>query len=220
MMSNIQIVPAILATTEEEYREILKKIESCPELAEGLIQIDLMDKKFVANESIKPEVIGRNPTKLKQEAHLMVEYPENWIDELIKTDVDRIIFPVEDIEGIEERINHIKNHGKQVGLSLNPETQVQKVQPFVVKLDVVLVMAVNPGFGGQEFIPEVLEKIKEIKDKTLDVSVGVDGGVTPENAKLIVDAGADYLVVGSHLLEGNIDENLGKFKQALQNSKS
>src|SRR5260221_2159154 len=159
----IQLIPAILATTEQEYKDKLKKIEDSESLKEGWVQIDLMDNKFVQNQSIKAKVVAKYPTSLKIEAQLMVEYPENWIDELVKTKVDRIVFPVEDAEGIEEKIQHIKNHGKQVGLSLNPETAVEKLTPYLGTIDGVLVMSVHPGFGGQKFIPQSLAKIKFLK---------------------------------------------------------
>src|SRR5687767_9744610 len=119
----IQIIPAILATTEEEYKQKIGIVNSSPSLEGGWVQIDLMDNKFVQNKSISADIIGKYPTKLKTEAHLMVEYPEGWIDELVKLGVDRIIFPVEDNEGVSERIKHIKNHDIKVGLSINPETE-------------------------------------------------------------------------------------------------
>ncbi len=212
-----QIIPAILATTEEEYKDKLQKIESCPELAEGWVQIDLMDNKFVQNRSIGPDIIAKYLTELKLEAHLMVEYPESWIDELIKIPVARIIFPVEDISGINERIIHIKNHEIEVGLSLNPETSVKAILPFLDKVDVALILGVHPGFQAQEFIPKTIEKIKEILRlrSGRNFKITVDGGIRSENAKLIVDAGADLLVVGSYLFEGVTDENLEKIRKAI-----
>lgn len=213
-----QIIPAILATTEEEYKEKLDLIESTPELEGAWIQIDLMDHKFVENESIKAEVLGKYPTNHPLEAQLMVEYPENWIDALIKASVSRIVFPVEDNAGIEERITHIKNHKIGVGLSINPETPVATIEPFLGKIDLVLVMSVQPGFGGQEFIPGTLEKVKEISRlrSEYNFKIEVDGGVNEENAKELVDAGVDNLVIGSHLLEGNIDENLEQIWQKIK----
>lgn len=222
MDSKLQIIPTILATSEEGYKDKLQQIEEAAEFEGGWVQIDLMDNKFVQNQSITPEIIGRYPTSLKKEAHLMVEYPENWIDDLIKLGVDRIIFPVEDQEGVAERISHIKNHGIEVGLALNPETPVAKVEPFVDTIDVVLILSVHPGFGGQKFLPEVLEKIKEaarLKNQQ-QFLIEVDGGINEEVAGLAVEAGADILVVGSHLLDGNISENLEKIWQSIFTGKS
>lgn len=213
----IQIVPAILATNEEEYTQKLKKIEESELFKDSWVQIDFMDNKFVQNKSIGPDILAKYPTTLKIEAQLMVEYPENWIDELVKIRVERIVFPIEDTEGVPERITHIKNHHIAVGLSLNPETATELLEPFLNDLDMVLVMSVNPGFGGQEFLPEVLPKIKNLKGMKSNLIVGVDGGIFPKNAKLIADAKADYLVVGSHLLEGDIEKNLERIWEAIKN---
>ncbi len=211
----VQIVPAILATSEDEYKQKLAKIEECGLFEKGWVQIDLMDNKFVQNESIGPDIIAKYPTKLKLEAQLMVEYPENWIEELVKVPVQRIVFPIEDIEGIEDRIQHIKNHQIEIGLSLNPQTDIEKLFPFVSTIEVVLVMSVNPGFGGQKFIPESIDKVRKLREKGWPIKIGVDGGINEEVVGDLIDAGADYLVIGSHLLEGNIDENLEKIWQAL-----
>ncbi len=214
----LQIIPAILATTEEEYKQKLTKIETTFQLHNGWVQIDLMDNKFVQNQSVGVDVLAKYPTKeLKIEAQLMVEYPDNWIEELVKTHVNRIIFPVEDTAGIEEKIQHVLNHGKEVGLSINPETPVEILTPFLSKINTVLVMSVKPGFGGQEFRPQTLERIKKIKSRDVPIRVGVDGGVNVSVMKDLSDAGVDYAVIGSHLLEGNIDENLQKLRQAFEN---
>lgn len=215
-----QIIPAILATTEEEYKNKLQKITNSNQF--DWVQIDLMDSKFVQNQSIKLYIMAKYPTNLKIEAHLMVEYPENWIDELVKIPVQRIIFPVEDTEGIKERIEHIKNHGIEVGLSINPETPVTEIEPYLNLVDVVLIMSVRPGFGWQEFIPETIGKIKELNSRRslsraqsrdsghIQFKIECDGGINEKNAKLVIDAGADLIVVGSYLLESNINENLEK----------
>ncbi len=217
MKDNIQIIPAILATSEKDYAEKLKRIESCVEFTEGWVQIDLMDSMFVQNKSISPEIIAKYPTKLKLEAQLMVEYPENWIDELIKIGVDRIVFPIEDLEGITERVDHIKNHGIQVGISLNPETKVAKVLPFVSTIDLILIMSVQPGFGGQEFIKNSIEKVRKLAEikQSSNFVIEVDGGIDDTVVKELVSAGADNLVMGSHLLDGDITENLEKIWEEL-----
>lgn len=215
----IQILPAILATTEDEYKQKLTKIETTFQLHNGWVQIDLMDNKFVQNKSIGVDILAKYPTKeLQIEAQLMVEYPDNWIEELVKTHVNRIVFPVEDISGIEEKIQHVLNHEKEVGLSINPETPIETLVPFLGKINTVLVMSVHPGFGGQEFMPQTIERVRAIKNNDIKVRVGVDGGVNESVMKDLSDAGADYVVVGSHLMEGNVDENLFKLRQAFENS--
>lgn len=205
-----QIIPAVLARTEQEYREKLQKIETCPELAEGWIHVDFIDGLFVPGKTITPEIFKKYPTKLKIEAHLMVENPSEYMSGV---EVDRVIAHVE-----------TQGWGGMRGLAINPETEISAVKPFLANIDSVLIMGVYPGKQGQEFIPEVLVKIKGLVTLRLrpgyDFTIGVDGGITVENAKLIVDAGADYLVVGSHLIEGELGENLEKFYQALQDRKS
>lgn len=212
MRTDIQIIPAILATTEEEYEQKLKKIEVCPELAEGWVQIDLMDNKFVQSSSINPEIVFKYPTSLKRELQLMVEKP--WSEWLVKLDLNqsnRIIAPIE-VEEIEirEMLATLGGTEIQLGFSLNPETPVKILEEYITGLDTVLIMSVDPGFSGQQFKPEVLGKIKQLKSLRSDLVIGVDGGISAENVKLVVEAGADYLVVGSHLVDGDITENLEK----------
>lgn len=197
----MKIIPAILATSEEEYQQKLSELEKNNPLEFDWIQIDLMDNKFVQNQSITPEIITRNPTKFKIETQLMVEYPENWIDELVEIPIARIVFPVEDQSGIAERITHIKNHGIEVGLSINPETSIEALEPYVNQIDLVLIMSVNPGFGGQQFQPQAIEKIKEIKQKNWPVTIEVDGGINKDVLQDLEEAGADNLVIGSHISE-------------------
>ncbi len=215
----LQIVPAILAISEEEYAQKLEKINSNPALSKGWLQVDFVDNKFAPNKTITPEVVGKYQTMCQIEAQLMVEYPENWIDGLIEAGVNRVVFPVEDAEGIKVRVVHIKNHGIEVGLSLNPETDVEKLEPFLSTIDVVLVMSVHPGFGGQEFIKGSTKKVEEISilrsKYGANFKIGVDGGINESVAGGLAQAGADYLVVGSHLLEGDIDENLKKINRSV-----
>ena len=150
----------------------------------------------------------------------MVKYPENWIDELVKIPVQRIVFPLEDNQGVEERIKHINSHNIEVGLSLNPETSISKLDPFASMIDLVLVMSVHPGFGGQEFIPETLGKINECSrlrsNNNSDFVIEVDGGINESVVKNLVNAGADNLVIGSRLLEGDIEENVEKIWDAIK----
>lgn len=212
----VQIIPAILATNEQEYQEKLNEIVSSGAFEDGWVQIDLMDNKFVQNASISPQIISKYPTNLKLETQLMVEYPESWIDELVKAKVGRIVFPVEDDAGILERINHIKNHQIEVGLSINPETVIEKITPFVGTIDLVLVMSVAPGFGGQQFILKSIDKVRQIKSQGWPIKIGVDGGINEAVVKDLVEAGADYLVIGSHLVEGDIDENLERIWEKIK----
>lgn len=195
----MKIIPAILATSEEQYREELEKIEQSNFF--DWVHIDLIDNQFTQNQSIGLEILKKYPTGLKIEVHLMVEEPLKWFE----VEMDRLIVHSEIGQ---DRISQlVTSTQRQVFLAFNPETELIETE-----LPGLLIMGVHPGFQGQEFIPGVLEKIKQARG--MGKIVGVDGGITSENAKLIVEAGADYLVVGSHILKGDINENI----QQIQNS--
>lgn len=216
-----KILPTLLDTTEEKYKEDLDKVLSSEELLQGWVQIDFMDNKFVPNLSIGLDVVAKYPFEAKKEAQLMVQEPEDWIGKLADLQFQRIIFPLE-VGNTLDLINQVRQYSLQVGLSLNPETSVAKALPFLDKIDVVLLMSVRPGFQGQEFIPETLDKAKELfklrLEKGLFFEIEMDGGIHPEIAKELQRAGVDGLAVGSKLFNGDIKENLEKFKQALQES--
>lgn len=221
MLTDVSIIPAILAITEEEYKEKIEKIESCPELAEGWVQIDFMDNKFVQNKSIDPQVLGKYKTTLSIEAHLMIEHPSQAIFNVIKAGVKRVVVHVEsdDADDVKDNLAYIEDEGVENGLAINPETSLEKLRPYLKDVDTVLIMSVHPGVQGRQFIPESIEKIKECSrirsDNKLNFRIEVDGGVTAENAKLIVEAGADSLVIGEHLINGDITENLEKIWESL-----
>lgn len=212
MKTNVQLVPAILATSEKEYKSKLDKIQSSNAFDEGWVHIDLMDNIFVQNKSISADVIRKYPTPFNMEAHLMVQDPDKWIDSLIEANVKRIIFPVE-VGNTLKLLEKIKSYHIEAGISINPQTPIAKVTPFIGTIDLLLVMSVEPGFGGQAFIPEALEKVKQASQlkKTGEFLLEVDGGITPQTAKALSLAGADNLVEGSGLLQGDILENLEKF---------
>lgn len=204
----IQIIPAVLATSEQEYQADIKKLSLSRSLSEGWVHIDFADNIFVQNLTIESEIIQKFPTKLRKEAHLMVSHPKEWTDKLLEAGFERIIFHIESEDNIEETIIYIKSKGLEVGLAINNETTIEKLQPFVGKIDIILVMAIVPGFQGQPFIPEALDKVKAIKSKNWPVKIGVDGHVNNETIKDIIKAGADYMYVGSYFLKGDVEENL------------
>lgn len=203
----VQIIPAVLATTEEEYQQDIAKLESCESLQNGWVHIDFADNIFVQNITIEPDMIQKSPTNLLKEAHLMVAHPREWIDKLVATGFNRVIFHIECEDNIAEVIDYIKSKGLAAGLAIKNETSIEKLQPFVGKIEVILVMTIVPGFQGQPFIPQALDKVRQIKSKW-GVKVGVDGAVKGDNIKDIVDTGVDFVIVGSYLLRGGIDENL------------
>ena len=212
----IQIIPAILSTSEEDYardvsrykQSLLLRNKQSEFFKEGWVHIDFMDNKFVPNKSIEPSVIDKYPTNLHKEAHLMVSHPLEWIESLVKTGFERIIFHVESEDDINECIKSIKSKGLGVGLAINFETPIEKLTAFVHKIEVILVMTIKPGFQGQPFIPAALNKVKEIKSKNWPVSLGVDGHVRDENIKEVIKSGVDFVIAGSYLLKGDVDENL------------
>lgn len=204
----VQIIPAVLATSEEQYKQDLQKLSACEALKDGWVHIDFADNKFVQNQTVGTKTIEKYPTEFKKEAHLMVAHPKDWVDGLVKAGFERIVFHIESEDEANEVIDYIKSKGLEAGLAINNETAIEKLTPFIDKIDVVLVMTIVPGFQGQPFIPEALDKVRRIKANNWPVRVGVDGHVNNENAKEILDAGVDFMVVGSYLLKGNIDENL------------
>lgn len=202
------IIPAILAKTLPDFQNDLSKLLNSKTLNSGWVHVDFMDNIFVPNQSIKPEDLADiDFGNLKKEAHLMVNNPEGWIKELINLNFDRIIIHVE-TEGVKENIEIINNARKEVGLAINPQTPIEALEPYKNMVDVILVMGVHPGFQGQSFIPQTLDKIKQLASQ--GVPLEVDGAVKDTNAKEIVDAGADILASGSYLINGNPDQNLAR----------
>ncbi len=210
----VQIIPSILSTSEDDYKRDISRYQKSPSLQEGWVHIDFMDNIFVPNKSIGPSVVAKYPISLYKEAHIMVLHPLAWVDDLVKLGFERIIFHIEAGDNIGKFIEYIKKKGLEVGLAINNETPIENLQPFVDKIDVVLVMTIEPGFQGQPFIPGALDKVREIKAKWR-VRVGVDGAVKDTDAKQIVESGVDFMIVGSYLLEGDIDENMEKLWEVI-----
>lgn len=211
----VQIIPTLFAITEDQYLKRIEKIKTSSFTEDGWVQLDLMDNKFVPKMGISLDVVRENRPPFNMEAQLMVVDPSEWIDSLIALQVNRIIFPIEIEENILDFINKIKDNNIEVGLSLNPETGVEKLDSYLDLLDAVLLMGVKPGAENQELKEETYQKIKEIKKKLPDLKVGVDGGVNDANIKKLVDAGVDYVAIGSYLFNGDFDENLETLWEAV-----
>ena len=189
-----KIIPAILTASEDEYHEKLRHAEHFSDL----IQVDVIDGKFATNTTIGVDIIGKYPSSSNLEIQLMVVYPQNYIDELVFVDhVSRIIVPFEGEIGLLDTVYHVKRHAKQVGLSLNPKTPVAAALHYFDDIDLLLLLAVEPGFSGQKFQEEVIEKVKQAKKINPGLEVEVDGGINFENIKFLSDAGADFLAVNS-----------------------
>ncbi|EKD87108.1 MAG: hypothetical protein ACD_37C00036G0003 [uncultured bacterium] len=204
----VQIIPAILSTTEADFERDTSRLKQSSSFKEGWVHIDFADNIFVRNKTIESSVVAKYPIELHKEAHLMVSHPLEWIDDLVETIFERIIFHIEAKDDTKKCIEYIKNKGLQVGLAINNETPIERLEQFIDGVAVVLVMAIVPGFQGQEFIPASLDKIRNLKSRGWKVLVGVDGAVKDDNIKKIVNSGADFVIVGSYLLKGDIDENL------------
>ncbi len=212
----IQIIPAILATSLEQYQADSARLLTVESLRGGWVHFDFMDNKFVLNEGIDPSVTSKYPITFEKEAHLMVQHPREWIDRLVKADFKRVLIHMESDDDKKACLDYAKGQGLEVGLVLNHETPIDKLEPFISKLDVVLFMGVVPGFQGQPFIEGVFQKIKDFKSRKWPVRAGVDGAVSDANIKNLIAAGVDFVIVGSYLLKGDIDENLEKLWEAIR----
>ena len=217
-MKKIQISPSILSADFSQLGSEIKKLE---EGGADLIHVDVMDGHFVPNLTIGPPVIKnlRKYTKLPFDVHLMISPVHEYIENYANAGADIITIHPEATENLKESISLIKKFGKKVGVSLNPKTEIKTLIDEIDSVDLVLVMSVNPGFGGQKFMPEVLDKIKElknIKDKNqYHFDIEVDGGINFSNSKIVLEAGADILVSGTTVFkenDGNIKANIEKLK--------
>ena len=214
-MNSIKISPSILSA---DFSKLGNEIQNLENAKADLIHIDVMDGHFVPNITIGPEVISklRKYTTLPFDVHLMISPVHNFIKNFADAGADIITIHPEATNDLLDTIKKIKSYGKKAGVSLNPKTSVDKVIPYLNSIDLVLVMSVNPGFGGQKFMEEVLEKVKilrnEIDSKKLKTQIEIDGGINFENAKMAKDAGVDILVSGTTIFK----ENGGNLKKNIQ----
>ncbi len=213
-MSLIKISPSILSA---DFSKLGSQIQDLEKAEADLIHIDVMDGHFVPNITIGPEVIGklRKHTSLPFDVHLMISPVHDFIKNFAEAGADIITIHPEATNDLTSSIKKIKSYNKKAGVSLNPETSVDKVLPILSAIDLVLIMSVNPGFGGQKFMKETLEKVKilrtEIDTKKLKTQIEIDGGINFENAKMAKEAGVDILVSGTTIFkenEGNLKKNI------------
>ena len=213
-MSLIKISPSILSA---DFSKLGSQIQDLEKAEADLIHIDVMDGHFVPNITIGPEVIGklRKHTSLPFDVHLMISPVHDFIKNFAEAGADIITIHPEATNDLVSSIKKIKSYNKKAGVSLNPETSVDKVLPILSAIDLVLIMSVNPGFGGQKFMKETLEKVKilrtEIDTKKLKTQIEIDGGINFENAKMAKEAGVDILVSGTTIFkenEGNLKKNI------------
>ena len=214
-MSNIKISPSILSA---DFSKLGVEIQNLEKAKADLIHIDVMDGHFVPNITIGPDVISklRKYTSLPFDVHLMIAPVDKFIKNFADSGADIITIHPEATDNLENSIKKIKTLKKKAGVSLNPETSIEKVLPVLNQIDLVLIMSVNPGFGGQKFIKETLEKVKilrkEIDSKKYNTQIEIDGGINFENAKMAKEAGVNILVSGTTIFK----ENNGDLKKNIQ----
>ncbi|MCK4365150.1 MAG: ribulose-phosphate 3-epimerase [Thermoplasmatales archaeon] len=210
-MINKTIIPAIIAKSQEELDELLSKVTDIVEIA----QLDVMDEKFVPNTSLFFDF--RLPkTSCLFEAHLMIEDPETWIKDNWQK-VDTILVHYESCNDPKSIISNVKNKGKKVGFVLNPETPIQNLSDFIDDINQVLIMTVNPGFYGSPFLPEMLDKITELRNMKPDLDIEVDGGVTDKTISLVDKAGANMFVSGSYIMKAkNVEDSINSLKTLIE----
>ncbi len=217
-MKNIQISPSILSADFSQLGTEIKRLE---EGGADMIHVDVMDGHFVPNLTIGPPVIKalRKHCSLKFDVHLMISPVHKYIKAYADAGADIITIHPEATQNLEESIKMIKDLKKKVGVSLNPGSKIELITEYLDKIDLVLIMSVNPGFGGQEFMPEVLDKIKQLKkiqqEKNFTFDIEIDGGINFENSKIAIEAGANILVSGTTVFksnDGDIKKNIDLLK--------
>ena len=205
-MKKIQISPSILSADFSQLRNEIKRLE---EGGADMIHVDVMDGHFVPNLTIGPPVIKslKKHSSILFDVHLMISPVHKYIESYSDAGADIITIHPEATDDLNSSIVKIKELNKKVGVSLNPETKIDIILNVLDKIDLVLIMSVNPGFGGQKFMPEVLNKIKELKkiqkEKSLNFDIEIDGGINFENSKAAIEAGANILVSGTTIFKSN-----------------
>ena len=218
-MKNIQISPSILSA---DFGQLGNEIRRLEDSGADLIHVDVMDGHFVPNITIGPPVIKtlRSYTKLPFDVHLMISPVHKYIKNFADAGSDIITIHPEATDDLVESINLIKQLKKKVGISLNPNTDIDVIEKILKDIDLVLIMSVYPGFGGQKFIPDVIEKIKKLyqikKTNSLKFDIEVDGGINFSNSKEVISAGANILVSGTTIFK----ENDGDIKKNIETLRS
>ncbi|UPA29564.1 MULTISPECIES: ribulose-phosphate 3-epimerase [Terrisporobacter] len=208
----IKLAPSILSADFAKLLEDVKKVEKA---GCEYLHIDVMDGHFVPNITLGPGIVKslRKDVNMVFDTHLMIENPDNYIKDFVDAGSDLIVVHVEACRHLHRTIQNIKSHNVKAGVALNPGTPIETIKHVLQDVDMVLVMTVNPGFGGQSFIESMIGKIKELKqiidEKNLNVDIQVDGGIKPSNINQVVEAGANVIVAGSAIFNSeNIEETV------------
>lgn len=216
---NYVLSPSILAADFKVLGQEMRKTE---ENGAAYIHFDVMDGMFVPSISFGMPVLAsiHDATEQFMDAHLMVQEPIRYVEAFQKAGADYVTVHLEACEDVKTTLDKIHACGMKAGLAVNPETDVKELVPYLEDVEMILIMSVHPGFGGQKFIPESLDKIREVRamlnEKNLETDIQVDGGIYVENVREVLDAGANVIVAGSAVFRGDAGENTAKFMEILK----
>ena len=215
----VKIAPSILAA---DFSKLGEEVARAEKAGADIIHIDIMDGHFVPNLTIGPGVVAalKKVTSLPLDVHLMVEEPDRFIDNFVEAGASYLTIHAETGYHLDRTLNVIREKGCKVGIALNPATPVEDIKLVIEEVDLILIMSVNPGFGGQEFIPFSIPKISQVKKMAeklgRDVEIEVDGGITLENVRDVVDAGATILVMGTTIFKAkSINDTMAELKKKI-----